>query len=132
MAKQVEHPADTVDANGKVWETVGENIRNGEKRNLKHNIRSEIDEVLNLMFPIGYVFIGELPPYLASKFVWNPAEIPYGGIYYTSFNITTNSKIELQTYNTIPVLNPTELQTLNEATGLNLRKGSIRIPFLLG
>lgn len=27
MAKQVEYPADTVDSDGKAWETVGENIR---------------------------------------------------------------------------------------------------------
>lgn len=31
MAKQIVYPADTVDSSGKVWETVGENIRNGEK-----------------------------------------------------------------------------------------------------
>lgn len=32
MAKQVDYPADTVDSNGKVWNTVGENIRNGAKK----------------------------------------------------------------------------------------------------
>ena len=31
MSKQVQFPADTVDSNGKVWDTVGENIRNGGK-----------------------------------------------------------------------------------------------------
>ena len=31
MAKQIAYPADTVDSNGKVWDTVGENIRNGGK-----------------------------------------------------------------------------------------------------
>lgn len=30
MAKQIEYPADMVDAKGNVWATVGENIRNGE------------------------------------------------------------------------------------------------------
>lgn len=28
MAKQIAYPADTVDSSGKVWETIGENIRN--------------------------------------------------------------------------------------------------------
>lgn len=31
MAKQIDYPADTVDASGKVWDTVGENIRKGNK-----------------------------------------------------------------------------------------------------
>lgn len=31
MSKQIDYPADVVDSNGKVWPTVGENIRNGKK-----------------------------------------------------------------------------------------------------
>lgn len=31
MGKEVVYPADTVDASGKVWGSVGENIRNGSK-----------------------------------------------------------------------------------------------------
>lgn len=31
MGKKIAYPADTVDSNGKVWDTVGENIRNGGK-----------------------------------------------------------------------------------------------------
>ena len=48
-------PADTVDAKGKVWETVGENIRYGAKEFSIENARSIVD----ILFPVGSVFCGE-------------------------------------------------------------------------
>lgn len=48
-------PADTIDAEGHVWETVGENIRNGAKHFSAH----EIIEILQIMYPIGSVYVGD-------------------------------------------------------------------------
>lgn len=42
-------PADTVDAEGTVWETIGENIRNGAKAFSENDVKAIID----IMFPIG-------------------------------------------------------------------------------
>lgn len=70
MAKQIDYPADTVDSNGKVWKTVGENIRNGAKSDSLTT--AVIDELLNELYPVGYVFLGVLPKLLQEKFVWKP------------------------------------------------------------
>lgn len=47
--------ADTVDANGTVWETTGENIRNGAKEFSEDSVK----EIANMLFPIGSVYCGE-------------------------------------------------------------------------
>lgn len=48
-------PADTVDANGIVWETTGENIRRGAKEFSEDNIKAIVD----ILFPVGSVLCGE-------------------------------------------------------------------------
>lgn len=48
-------PADTIDANGTVWETTGENIRNGAKEFSENNVMVIVD----ILFPIGSVYCGE-------------------------------------------------------------------------
>lgn len=48
-------PADTVDAAGNVWPTIGENIRNGAKENSEEYIKL----LVNVMFPVGSVYCGE-------------------------------------------------------------------------
>lgn len=48
-------PADTVDANGTVWETIGENIRRGAKEFSEDIVK----EIANILFPIGSVYCGE-------------------------------------------------------------------------
>lgn len=48
-------PADTVDANGIVWETMGENIRRGAKENSIDAMKAIVD----VLFPVGSVFCGE-------------------------------------------------------------------------
>lgn len=48
-------PADTVDAEGNAWETVGENIRKGAKDFPKSTAKALVD----ILFPIGSVFCGE-------------------------------------------------------------------------
>lgn len=48
-------PADTVDAKGNVWETVGENIRNGAKEFSEDSVK----EIVDILFPIGSVYCGK-------------------------------------------------------------------------
>lgn len=48
-------PADTVDAKGNVWETVGENIRNGANEFSDDDLRL----LVNILFPVGSVYCGE-------------------------------------------------------------------------
>lgn len=47
-------PADTVDVAGNVWETVGKNIRRGEKEISE----SSVKEIVNILFPVGSVYCG--------------------------------------------------------------------------
>ena len=70
MTEQKIYPADTVDSAGKTWPAVGENIRNGAKADSLTT--AVIDELLNELYPIGYVFFGVLPKLLQEKFVWKP------------------------------------------------------------
>ena len=55
-------PADTVDSAGNVWETVGENIRNGEK----NFSNSDIHELIKQLYPIGSVYCGDNQLFLSS------------------------------------------------------------------
>lgn len=48
-------PADTVDAEGNVWETIGENIRHGAKEYSE----SAIKEIVDIMFPVSSLYCGE-------------------------------------------------------------------------
>lgn len=48
-------PADTVDANGTVWETIGENIRKGAKEFSDLDVKAIVD----IMFPVGSIYCGE-------------------------------------------------------------------------
>lgn len=65
MAKQISKAADTVDKEGKVWETVGENIRNsggGGSVDLKN--------ILDILFPVGSYFVGDIPEAWKSVSTW--------------------------------------------------------------
>lgn len=48
-------PADTVDSAGVVWETTGENIRNGAKEYSVNDVKAIVD----VLFPVGSVLAGE-------------------------------------------------------------------------
>lgn len=48
-------PADTVDSKGVVWETTGENIRNGAKEFSENDIQA----IADILFPVGSVYCGE-------------------------------------------------------------------------
>lgn len=57
-------PADTVDAHGNVWDTVGENIRHGIQ-----DTNSDVKSIVDIMFPVGSVYCGE-NPFVLSVGVW--------------------------------------------------------------
>ena len=109
MAKQVEYPADTVDSDGKVWKTVGENIRNGSK---DLPIKEIVLQVLDMMYPVGSTYVGELPAIFNEFGTW------------VSFNITRSGdwgivygqgkKISITTSTIVPVMNKTELEAFKE------------------
>lgn len=48
-------PADTVDAAGNVWETTGENIRNGVREVSERDVKL----LVNVLFPVGSLYCGE-------------------------------------------------------------------------
>lgn len=47
-------PADTVDAEGTVWPTTGENIRKGAKEFSDFDVKAIVD----ILFPVGSVYCG--------------------------------------------------------------------------
>lgn len=57
--------ADTVDAEGTVWETIGENIRKGARELSDNTIKAIVD----IMFPVGSVYCGE-NSYITSIGTW--------------------------------------------------------------
>lgn len=59
-------PADTVDAAGNVWETVGENIRNGDNGVSENTAKAIVD----ILFPVGSVYCGE-SSFILSVGTWN-------------------------------------------------------------
>lgn len=60
-------PANTVDAAGNVWDTIGENIRSGE-RNFSVN---DARKIVDILFPVGSVYCGE-NNFILSIGKWNP------------------------------------------------------------
>ena len=88
-------PADTVDANGTVWETVGENIRRGEKEFSDDTIK----EIVNILFPVGSVYCGE-NSFILSVGTWellveNAGRIIRSGKSIVSGNSYTSEKISV-------------------------------------
>lgn len=119
MAKQKIYPADTVDSAGKTWETVGENIRNGAKS--ESLTAAIIDELLNELYPVGYVFLGVLPKILQEKFVWEPGLVQTYGSRVCVLNTTApvGDIIRHLPDRTAIVLDNEDLDKFNTATGLN-------------
>lgn len=48
-------PANTVDSEGNVWETVGENIRHGAKEFSE----TEIKAIVDILYPVGSTYCGD-------------------------------------------------------------------------
>ena len=72
MAKQIEYPADTVDAAGKVWPTVGENIRNGANG---FDYDALMDKMIKDMYPMNFILVGEVPSLVSKHVTFAP--LPY-------------------------------------------------------
>ena len=68
-------PADTVDAEGTVWPTIGENIRNGAKSFSERDARAIVD----ILFPIGSIFCGD-NVFILSIGEWKQFTIPAGSV----------------------------------------------------
>lgn len=129
MAKQVEYPADTVDANGKVWKTVGENIRHGAK-DITTILNDFLYETLNSLFPVGYIYIGELPELLKTKFRWVPG-LPQNAVNDMMRFTVPRDLNAVPSYNssyTVPILDSSEKEKFETVTGITLRKGIWDIP----
>lgn len=131
MAKQIVYPADTVDSSGKVWKTVGENIRKGEKSYVNEEVDKAIDNMLNAMYPVGYIYIGELPPLLATKFTWEPG--PFDDVdrkpVYISSRLPLGSKPLYTSSITIPVMfNDADVEKLEKAANVTFPRGVISVP----
>lgn len=120
MTEQKIYPADTVDSAGKTWPTVGENIRNGAKADSLTT--AVIDELLNELYPVGYVFLGVLPKILQEKFVWEPGLVQTYGSRVCVLNTTApvGDIIRHLPDRTAIVLDNEDLDKFNTATGLNI------------
>lgn len=86
-------PADTVDANGTVWETTGENIRNGEKRFSENEIKA----ILDIIFPVGSVYCGD-NPFILSVGKWNQIKSAEWNILYLGGDSPTGTSVNTPGY----------------------------------
>ena len=65
--------ADTVDAKGTVWETTGENIRNGAKTFSENDVKA----IADVLFPVGTIISGE-NSFILSIGTWKKIDINAG------------------------------------------------------
>lgn len=86
-------PADTVDAKGNVWKTTGENIRNGAKEFSEDDIKSIVD----IMFPVGSVFIGE-NSIIFSVGTWESIDKPIGTMLVLASGIISGYQTNIAVY----------------------------------
>ena len=96
-------PADTIDANGKVWDTVGENIRDGAKK-LSFS-ESDVKEIIDILFPVGSIYTGE-NSIITSVGTWEPLSDGINKPFVLASAYTTGVRVR------------TELEALESATGL--------------
>lgn len=129
MSEQKIYPADTVDSAGKSWPTVGEDIRDVAKSDSLTT--AIIDELLNELYPVGYVFLGILPKLLQEKFVWEPGiGQSYGSrVCVLNTNAPVGDTIRHLPDRTAVLLSNENIATFNTATGLNIvAAGTTGIP----
>lgn len=69
MAGQISKEANTVDKDGKAWETVGENIRNSSGSG---GGTIDLKSTLDLLFPVGSYYVGAIPEIWKTVSTWNP------------------------------------------------------------
>lgn len=131
MTEQKIYPEDAVDSDGKVWPTVGENIRNGKKSSVEEIVSNAIDDMLDAMYPVGYVYIGELPALLKTKFSWKtglPGVSGRPGVYISLQQTVGSSPKYLTNVTALVTISDSELDTFNRATGLSIPKGAVVVP----
>lgn len=81
-------PADTVDAYGNVWETIGENIRHGVKDFSERDAKM----IVNVLFPVGSIYCGE-NPFIISVGKWEPLTDGIAKPYLLSGTTTTGTRV---------------------------------------
>lgn len=86
-------PADTVDANGVVWETTGENIRNGAKEFSENDIKAIVD----IIYPVGTVYCGD-NPFVLSVGQWNQIKSPDWNVLYLGGESPTGTSVNTPGY----------------------------------
>lgn len=145
MAKQIDYPADTVDSEGKVWPTLGENIRKGSKEiaGLADLLDSYVLNLLNELYPVNSIIVGPIPKLLTEKFVWepgfpintqsavrdNPPSANNNGCFLTKAN-STSATVGRDNFFTIPMLSKDAMDTLYDLIGIKEKAyGSYTIPF---
>lgn len=79
-------PADTVDAAGNVWETTGENIRNG----VREFSEKDVKLFVNAMFPVGSLYCGE-NSFILSVGKWELLKSGIGYVLALATNIPTGT-----------------------------------------
>ena len=98
-------PADTVDAAGNVWETVGENIRSGAKEFSNNNVKAIVD----ILFPVGSVYCGE-NAFVLSVGKWKQLTDIVSYPVYVASSVTTGEKASArvaappETYSTVAAI----------------------------
>lgn len=125
MAKQVDYPADTVDSNGKVWNTVGENIRNGAK---EIPVKKILLEALDMLYPVGSTYIGEIPEIFKEFGTWVPLNVARSGDWGIVYG--QSGKIKITSDPIIPVMNKAELQKFKELMPDYDASAAVQIPIM--
>lgn len=145
MAKQKIYPADTVDSEGKVWPTLGENIRKGSKEiaGLADLLDSYVLNLLNELYPVNSIIIGQIPKLLTEKFVWEPGfpKNKQSALRADSLNSnnngcvlsipdSTSATVGRTTFFTVPMLSHDATTALYDLIGITEKSyGSYTIPF---
>lgn len=130
MAKQVEYPADTVDSSGKVWDTVGENIRKGKKELDYDDFENKMKIFFNDMYPVGSQYIGQLPLIFTKWFKWKigiDGEHPANPVF-MRVSGTENQPVSYTTDWSIPMLNSSDRVKFSEQLGIHVDVGVYAIP----
>lgn len=126
MAKKIDYPADTVDSNGKVWNTVGENIRNGAKKEIP--VKKILLEALDMLYPVGSTYIGEIPEIFQEFGTWVPLNVARSGDLGIVYG--QSGKIRVSSDPIVPIMNKAELQKFKELMPDYNVSAAVQIPIM--
>lgn len=88
-------PADTVDAEGTVWETTGENIRKGAKEFSDLDVKA----IADILFPVGSIIGGE-NSFILSVGKWRQLEASAGRLIALGGTVISGKNINVELYGT--------------------------------